>query len=128
MLGSTLERRARHVIMENQRVKAALALMRAGDARRLGELIDDCHESLRLDFEVSTPEQDQIVSVLRAMKGCLGARMMGAGFGGSVLALVSKGSAQAVIQDTLRVVEEQSSSTPHAFPCRAVAGVSIEMI
>jgi len=125
-LGSTLERRARHVVMENQRVQAALALMRAGDAERLGELMQDCHESLRLDFEVSTPAQDQIVSVVREMKGCFGARMMGAGFGGSVLALVSKGAAQAIIQDTLRAVGGQSGSTPHAFPCRAVAGVSIE--
>lgn len=128
ILGLTLESRARHVVMENQRVQAALALMRAGDAERLGELLLDCHESLRLDFEVSTAAQDQIVAVLREIRGCFGARMMGAGFGGSVLALVSKSSTESIIQDTLRELGKHSGSKIQAFVCRTVAGASIETI
>jgi len=59
---------------------------------RLGELLNESHASLRDDFEVSTKEVDAIVAQATSIYGCLGARIMGAGFGGSILALVRRGS------------------------------------
>ncbi len=87
VLPDVLARRARHVITENGRVLQALASLRGGDMEQLGLLLDLSHASLRDDFEVSVPAVEEAVSRLKAA-GALGARIMGGGFGGSVLALI----------------------------------------
>ena len=81
-------KRMRHVNSEIARVRAFVAAMRAKDLTRMGELAKESHRSLRDDFEVSTPTVDAIVERADAIGGCYGARIMGAGFGGSILALV----------------------------------------
>jgi galactokinase len=85
-LPEPLGRRVRHVITENQRVDAAVAALEAGDPEALAWLLDASHRSLRDDFEVSVPEVERTVAACRDA-GALGARIMGGGFGGSVLAL-----------------------------------------
>jgi galactokinase len=87
-------KRMRHVNSEIERVHAFVAAMRACDFERMGELLKESHRSLRDDFEVSTPKVDALVERADAMDGCYGARIMGAGFGGSILALVERGSAE----------------------------------
>jgi galactokinase len=87
-----MPKRMRHVESEIQRVRDFTVALEAGDDARCGELLKASHLSLRDDFEVSTPEVDAIVDRAWAIPGCLGARIMGAGFGGSVLALVEHGS------------------------------------
>jgi len=82
-----LARRARHVISDDCRVRAAVDLLNAGDLAGLGPLLHASHASLRDDFEVSWPEADVAAEAAEAGGG-LGARMMGGGFGGSVIALV----------------------------------------
>jgi galactokinase len=77
---------------EIQRVRDFTAALEAADGARCGELLKESHRSLRDDFEVSTPEVDSIVERAWGVPGCLGARIMGAGFGGSILALVERGS------------------------------------
>ena len=93
-----LRRRARHVVTDNARVLSVVALLRSapGDAYpKIGALLTQAHRSLRDDFEVSWPEADAAVdAALHA--GALGARMIGGGFGGSVLALVPEGARDAV--------------------------------
>jgi len=81
-----LRRRARHVITENGRVLATVALLRAGDIAGCGSLLSASHRSLRYDFEVSWPQADAAVDAAVAA-GALGARMTGGGFGGSIIAL-----------------------------------------
>jgi len=93
--------RLRHMVSETRRVREFVACLRAGDARRLGHLLSESHRSLRDDFEVSSPELDAVVAAAEAFPGCLGARMMGAGFGGSVLALVEAAAAD-VFAATIR--------------------------
>ncbi len=88
-----LRRRARHVVTDNQRVLDVVALLSTPLGtpvdiyRDIGELLTESHASLRDDFEVSWPEADATVETALAA-GAFGARMMGGGFGGSVLALV----------------------------------------
>jgi galactokinase len=86
-LGDPGRRRARHVVTENARVLAAVELLRAGELDRLGPLLAASHASLRDDYEVSSPELDTAVEAAVAA-GAVGARMTGAGFGGSAIALV----------------------------------------
>ncbi|HEV2373850.1 MAG TPA: galactokinase [Streptosporangiaceae bacterium] len=81
-----LARRTRHVVTENQRVHAAVALLRRGDLAGTGELLLASHDSLAGDYEVSWPEADAAVTAA-CRGGALGARMVGGGFGGSVVAL-----------------------------------------
>jgi galactokinase len=86
-----LDRRVRHVVHENARVDGAVAALNAGDMERLGELLNASHASLRDDYEISTPAVDATVARLRE-QGALGARIVGGGFGGSVLALLEPGA------------------------------------
>ena len=88
-----LDRRARHVVSENDRVLAARDAMRSGDARMLGELMDASHVSMRDDFEVSAPPVDLLVQIARAQRGVYGARLTGGGFGGSIVALAARDAA-----------------------------------
>jgi galactokinase len=90
-LPGPLDRRVRHVLNENGRVDAAVAALAGGDPARLGELLDESHASLRDDYEVSVPEVERAVARCREA-GALGARIMGGGFGGSVLALFPPGA------------------------------------
>jgi galactokinase len=90
-LGPVLRRRARHVISDNRRVHAVADLLRTGDIGAIGPLLTASHASLRDDFEVSWPEADVAVEAA-ASGGAVGARMIGGGFGGSVLALLPAAS------------------------------------
>jgi len=85
------ERRVRHVRSENERVPEAAAALESGDRESLGRAFAASHASLRDDFEVSTPELDRLVEAALAA-GAVAARMTGAGFGGSIVALVEQGS------------------------------------
>lgn len=85
-LPDPLDRRVRHVVSENQRVRDAAASLGAGDLERLGELLNASHASQRDDYEVSTSRVETTVGRL-IDHGAVGARIMGGGFGGSVLAL-----------------------------------------
>jgi galactokinase len=84
------QRRAAHVLSENERVRQAVAALRASEPETLGELMNASHESLRDLYQVSTPAVEATVErLLRA--GATGARLVGGGFGGGVLALLAPG-------------------------------------
>ena len=87
-LSDVAYRRARHVITEDARTRAACEAMRAGDAAELGRLMDASHESLRLDYEVTCPELDAMAEIACGLDDCFGSRMTGAGFGGCTVSLV----------------------------------------
>ena len=86
-----LRRRARHVVTENHRVRAAVEALQRDDGAAVGRLMGESHASLRDDYEVSTPAIDDLVTHLAATPGVLGARLTGAGFGGCVVALTEAG-------------------------------------
>ena len=103
-----LDRRARHVVTENQRVLDAVEAMRAGRAEALGRLFDASHASQRDDYAVSVPEIDLLVSLAGAEPAVYGARLTGGGFGGSIVALVREGEAAAA---GARIVSAYSART-----------------
>jgi N-acetylgalactosamine kinase len=90
-------KRARHVLSETERVIHAADLLEAGGLQEMGILMNASHQSLADDFECSTPRLDEIVEFARR-GGALGARLTGAGFGGSIVALCDVASAEAVIE------------------------------
>jgi galactokinase len=118
-------RRARHVVTENTRTLAAAEAMQRGDARQLGELMDQSHASLRDDFEVSCGELDAIVECARARAGCLGARMTGAGFGGCAIALVETAQAASFVAGMAAAFEHVATMTPRFHVCQPSGGAEV---
>jgi len=98
MLGDVLYRRCRHVVTENERVRFAFAALENQDLLSLGSLIAKSHVSLRDDFEVSCDDVNRLVDIADCCDAVLGSRMVGAGFGGCVLALTTAGSVDSVVK------------------------------
>jgi galactokinase len=107
-------KRARHVITENQRVLNAVEAIKAEDNRELGRLVYASHQSLRDDYEVSTPEIDWLVDQAKKVPSIYGARITGGGFGGSVLFLVDPGDKQ-VLNDIADRYKKETANTPQVF-------------
>lgn len=94
-VGPELLPRFRHVVTEGRRVTEAQRAMAKGRMEEFGGLMVASHESLRDDYQVSTPALDEIVSVALDA-GAAGARLTGAGFGGCAVVLCSERTAPAV--------------------------------
>jgi galactokinase len=90
VLPDVVARRAEHVVTENERVAAAATAMAVGDLPELGRLFAASHESLRRNYEVSSPALDAMVDIATHVRGVIGARMTGPGFGGCTVNLVSE--------------------------------------
>jgi len=91
-LDADLQRRARHVTTECERVRNAASALRTNDPDTVGELMTQSHASLSDDFNVSTKVLDDLVDRLVSLPGVYGARLTGAGFGGCVVALCERGA------------------------------------
>ncbi len=87
-LGQPWLPRLRHVITENERVLEMAGCLASGDFAAAGRLLVASHQSLSVDYEVSTPELDVLAETANGLPGCAGARMMGGGFGGCTIQLV----------------------------------------
>ncbi len=90
-LPEPLNRRVRHVVTENERVEATVQALSRSDLSEVGRLLDASHASLRDDYQISTPAVEVAVRRLRD-GGAVGARLVGGGFGGSVLGLLAPGA------------------------------------
>ncbi len=88
----TVRRRARHVVTENARVTEFANALQAGDYDAAGKLMTAGHDSLRDDFETSTPQMDTAVATAGALPGVFGARMTGGGFGGCIVTIGRRGA------------------------------------
>lgn len=85
-----LKRRTKHAFSENRRVKVFRDALVKSDIKAIAKVIDESHKSLRNDFEVSCDELNTLVEIAKSQQGVLAARMIGAGFGGCIIALVEK--------------------------------------
>jgi galactokinase len=114
-MDDTVFRRARHVINENERVKKAVRAMEKDDFNLLGDLLFRSHESLRDDYEVSCPELDLLYESGRKFPACYGARLTGAGFGGSGIALVKNQEVTAFKQELLENAKNKGFVQPRFY-------------
>ena len=95
VLEGKIRDRAEHVVYECARVGEAAEAMRAGDVEKLAALINASHDSLSKLYEVTGREPDALAYAARRQPGCLGSRMIGAGFGGCTISIVKKECAAA---------------------------------
>ncbi len=124
-LPPTVAKRARHIITENARVLDAVAATRRDALAAFGALMDASHASLRDDYQVSCAELDAMVEIARQQRGCLGARLTGAGFGGCTVNLVEESAVDAFISDVARAYHARTGLSPQIFACRAMAGAGV---
>ena len=114
-MDEVLYKRAKHIVSENQRVEKAVEALKNDDFLLLGELLFLSHESLRDDYEVSCPELDLLYEMAREFSGSLGARLTGAGFGGSGLALVEKDKISAFEEKMLLEAKKRGFIQPEMY-------------
>jgi galactokinase len=126
-MSATLRRRCRHVVSENERTVLAADALKNGDALALGELMNLSHDSLRDDYEVSCRELDIMVELARQQHCVIGARMMGGGFGGCTVNLVSGDHLDEFWQSISIGYEQATGLIPSVLAIRADNGVR-EMI
>jgi len=107
--------RCLYVVQEIKRVELACSALIGGDFERLGALMSLTHEGLKDLYEVSCAECDFLVNTVEKSEGVLGARMMGAGFGGCIICLVKKSSAEAVIAHTKAAYKQQYGKEPKVY-------------
>ena len=115
-------RRAQHVVDEDRRVLDTIAAFEAGDLETVGRLFYESHESLRVLYEVSSPELDTLVAIARETPGVIGARLTGAGFGGCTINLVRRDAVPAFRAAVMRDYPARTGLTPRVFEVEASAG------
>jgi galactokinase len=116
-------RRLRHVVSENERVRRFAGALEAGDLVTAGAVLDESHESLRDDYDVSIPELDLLVE-LAADAGALGARLLGGGFGGSILVFAHASHAEQIGAAIAARYRQRIGAGSDAVLVRASAGAS----
>ena len=117
-------KRARHIVTENQRVLEAVDALRRGDSRELGRLMYASHASMRDDFEISTRELDAFVETAESI-GALGARLTGAGFGGSAIALVEAGETGRLVRAVRETFGDRGFDEPVFYEFVPAAGAEV---
>jgi galactokinase len=124
-LPETLYRRARHVVTENRRVLDTVGALRREELRQVGDFLRASHASLRDDYEVSCKELDAMADAANAASGCYGARMMGGGFGGCVIALVNEADWESFAAETDAGYRQRTGREAKIYRCRATDGASL---
>ncbi|WAH35950.1 galactokinase [Alicyclobacillus dauci] len=107
-----LLKRARHIMTENKRAKDAVRVLSAGDLEQFGCLMNQSHESLRDDYEVTGTALDALVEAAWEVEGCIGSRMTGAGFGGCTVSIVRADRVEAFQSLVAKRYTEQTALEP----------------
>jgi len=123
-LPAVLARRVRHVLRENERVRAMASALTAGDLTLAGDLMRQAMASLQRDFEVSIPELDGLCELADALPGVFGSRLTGAGLGGCTLHLVRADAAQDVTAELVGRFAARFGRRPAVVAVRAADGAA----
>ena len=108
-------RRVTHVITEDNRVLEAIDALKKGDIPYFGELMNASHDSLRDNYEVTGNELDTMVEEARKIKGVLGSRMTGAGFGGCTVSIVEADSVDEFVREVGKNYEAKTGLKPDFY-------------
>jgi galactokinase len=124
-LPGEVAKRARHVVEEIERSKQAEGLLESGNIQRFGELMNQCHASLRDLYEVSCPELNSMVRIAQSLEGCYGARLTGAGFGGCTVNLVGREQAKTFSELLAKGYQVESGYQPEIYITGASNGAEL---
>ncbi len=118
-------KRCRHVITENRRVLESINALKQNDLKTFGILMNDSHDSLRDDYQVSCTEIDLLVQLARDFNGVLGSRITGGGFGGCTVNLVPNGIIGDFIRKITAFYQTATGITPQLYISAPAAGAEI---
>ncbi|QIL86296.1 galactokinase [Vibrio sp. HDW18] len=125
-LEATVAKRARHVITENLRTLEAARALGENDLRRMGELMAESHASMRDDFEITVPEIDILVEMVKQVIGEQGGvRMTGGGFGGCVVALVPRTLVDKVTATVEANYQQATGLSAAIYVCQSTQGAGL---
>ena len=99
-------KRAKHAVYENQRTLKAVKALEDNDIETFGKLMNQSHNSLRDDYEVTGKELDTLVDLASKHEGTVGARMTGAGFGGCTVSIVKRNNVDDFINNVGKQYKE----------------------
>lgn len=116
-----LLKRTKHVVYEDNRTRIAKKMLEMHDLKAFGQLMFDSHKSLKEDYEVSCEELDLLVDLF-ADQGAIGARMTGAGFGGSVVALMPVVQLEGRLEAIKTEYIKKTKTTPEFYTVKVVGG------
>jgi galactokinase len=125
LLNLTTRKRCRHVINENRRVLEAAEDLRRNDLGDFGKLMYQSHLSLKNNYEVSCQELDSVVDIAASTEGVFGARMTGAGFGGSAVCLVAKESVEKLRSNLQERYPKLTGLQPKVYVCEIDDGAKV---
>ncbi|MGH3090582.1 MAG: galactokinase [Rubrobacteraceae bacterium] len=117
-------KRARHVVLENERVLEAVSALEAEDFAAFGGLMFDSHASMRDDYEISTAAHDAFVELAKDA-GALGARLTGGGFGGCAISLVPVASVKTLVQAAGSSFAESGFERPDFYEFSPASGARV---
>lgn len=120
-----IRKRAKHVITENQRTLKAAEAMKNNNINALQTLLNQSHQSLKDDFEVTSKELDLLVNYAQEQNGNYGARMTGAGFGGCAVAFVEKGVEEQFTELVSKKYKESTGKKPEFYISTANEGARL---
>ncbi|MFX1295453.1 MAG: galactokinase [Promethearchaeota archaeon] len=123
LLPLTLQKRAQHVIYENQRVLDAKNALKSGDLETVGKLMYESHKSLAELYEVSIKELDYMIKIAKDSPGVIGSRMTGAGLGGAVACLVEEKNVEKLISNVIFQYPKLTNKKPITYVCNISDGV-----
>ena len=125
-LDPVVAKRARHVITENQRTQLAAELLGQGDLVKMGQLMAESHHSMRYDFEITVPEIDALVEIIKSAIGDRGGvRMTGGGFGGCVVSLIPADLVDALKGAVEAHYQQQTGLEASIYVCQASGGAGL---
>ena len=110
-----IKRRAKHVISENGRVVEAVKVLKENNIVRFGELMNQSHDSLKDDYEVTGLELDTLVYEGRKLQGVIGSRMTGAGFGGCTISIVKKADSGRFMTTLSSIYQKKTGLVPDFY-------------
>lgn len=122
-LDPVVAKRVRHILTENIRTLEAADALAKGDLVRMGQLMAESHASMRDDFEITVPQIDTLVDIVKAAIGEQGGvRMTGGGFGGCIVALVPQELVPVIEQAVAREYQAKTGIKETFYVCKASAG------
>ena len=124
-LPELVAKRARHVVEEIERTEQAKRLLEAADVQNFGRLMNECHVSLRDLYAVSCPELESMTRIARSLKGCHGARLTGAGFGGCTVNLVEKAEEDYFALLLAEKYKSETGLSPQVYVSHPSSGASL---
>jgi galactokinase len=125
LLPEEVAKRARHVVEEIERTQSASNFLKEDKVVEFGRSMNACHVSLRDLYEVSCQELDILVSEAQSLKGCFGARLTGAGFGGCTVNLVARDFASDFSRNLRNGYESKIGKHPDIYICEASQGAGL---